>query len=461
MGLILSSTPRINESLKIRQDELAGMFLNSEVLKNAGNNDYTILSEEDLRNLFILMDGNPYVILQHFKNPDQKPLLQTPIGIHIIKLGFYTMLMTNSSNDNLTELMNDKFIRQSWVTTQGFVIPTELVTGFSQRNFVVNKSVADKDTLELQEDPYDILNESVVMIDRKLRELVKDASKKQRGAAVVPKNKNLLQLWNYAFLDLNTASNISTLRFKFKENMTIAEYFPFLQTFLQFINKYDTDSYNRVVKDILELKYSDTQYLNLPESRIKRARDKRKNDVEQTLNLTELQDILEGTIDLIQNSTKTGGAGHLYERVLASVPPISITQARGYRLFAPLEREFDRLKRDIDTQIAMIQQDMKKNYVNCADEPENNRRLVFNDPSTINLCKKYNELAIGNNGVDKIHKDTAIVFADILSKILKTQKKILTSSYEFLLKYRTDAGSYNPAASEIMRQEEAGRDETI
>jgi hypothetical protein len=359
MGLILSSTPRINESLKIRQDELAGMFLNSEVLKNAGNNDYTILSEEDLRNLFILMDGNPYVILQHFKNPDQKPLLQTPIGIHIIKLGFYTMLMTNSSNDNLTELMNDKFIRQSWVTTQGFVIPTELVTGISQRNFVVNKSVADKDTLELQEDPYDILNESVAMIDRKLRELVKDASKKQRGVAVVPKNKNLLQLWNYAFLDLNTASNISTLRFKFKENMTIAEYFPFLQTFLQFINKYDTDSYNRVVKDILELKYSDTQYLNLPESRIKRARDKRKNDVEQTLNLSELQDILEGTIDLIQNSTKTGGAGHLYERVLASVPPISITQARGYRLFAPLEREFDRLKRDIDTQIAMIQQDMK------------------------------------------------------------------------------------------------------
>lgn len=453
MGLTLL-TPKFNDTLKYRQDELLrGSFLKSLFLKNAFSNNYSIVTEEDIRNLSILIDGTPRAIIYHEKR-NRTPLIKTPIGIHITKLGFYTLLMTNTSNEDLISVMTNKDINKTWVTTQGFVLPTKLVDGLNQTNFFVQKNVNDRRIKELQNDPYNILGESISMIERKLKNITKTT--KADIGIVLPRNRNLLEVWNHAFMELNTIRDASTLKFNYKENMKITDYFPYIKQFLWFIYSYDKDNFDKVIKDVLELKYMDVKYMNIADrGQRQTAEQSRRSNVDQTITTTaDLDSLVDGPIDLIQATTKTTRTASVYEGLLASVPPISIGVAKKYGSFRPLYNEFKSIKDNINSQAGIIQQDMTKNYVNCNDQATNNKLRVFGDINTLNLCKKYNEVAIGNAAVKKIHKETAKAFADVLMMVLKSQKKILTYSYEFILEYKSDAANFQPTKQEVIRQQD-------
>jgi hypothetical protein len=462
MGLNLSK-PELNKALQDEQNRLLqDSFMNSEFLKNANNNNYNLISEEDLKNFMVLIDGSKYALIFHSKKPDQKVLLETPIGKHLIKLGFYTLLMTSTNNDDLISLMNEQYIRHSWVSTQGFVLPSVLVNGITESNFIVQKSIRDRNILELDEDPYNVLNESIQLIDAKLNNLVKKTTNYKTDINI-PRNKNLLQIWNNVFIDIehnreitnnedrednnedndntnqNEVDEIKTYKFKFKHDKSILEYFPFIKSFLQYIYKNDIESYNKVVKNILELKNIDVKYLNLSkEEDHSKAENRRQLIVNKELDFNELEKTLSEPIELIQYTTKSNKNNFL-ERLLYNVPDVNTTQGSKYNTFRILQEELDKLNKTIDSQISIIQQDMVKNYVDCYKNPNNN--VVFNEPKSRNLCKAYNEITLGNEGLNKIHRDTAIAFAEVLNMVLKTQKKILILSYEFLLEYRTDISS--------------------
>jgi muconolactone delta-isomerase len=459
MGLTLV-TPKLNETLKIRQDELLrNSFLKSLFLKNAFSKNYSIISEDDIKNLSSLLDGNPVSIMYHEKS--KTPLIKTPIGVHILKLGFYTLLMTNTSNEDLISVMTNKEVNKTWTSTQGFVLPTKLVDGLTQRDFIVSRNVADKDIKTLQSDPYNILGESISLIERKLKNISKPA--KTDIGIVLPRNRNLLQVWNYAFMDLNTVKDASTLKFNYKENMKFSDYFPYLQQFLGFIYKHNVDAFNQVVTDILELKYIDVKYMNIADrTQRQRAEQTRKTKVQQTLSLTEIDSILDEPIELIQASTKTTRTASLYEHILTSVPSISLSNALQYKSFSLLNNEFKNIKENINTQIGIIQQDMTKNYVNCQDIGNRAKEYpVFGDTNSMNLCKKYNEVALGNNGVKKIHSETAKAFGDVIQMVLKSQKRILTYSYEFILDYRKDSRNFPATVQQVVTGDEPVENVTI
>lgn len=451
MGLTLS-TPKLNTALKYRQDELLTIAARSKFINKADTNDYTLLNEDDFKRLTMLIDGSPNSLIFHEKLKGQKPIIDTPIGIHILKLAFYSLLMVNTSNENLVELMNKQNVRSSYVLTQGFVLPEQLTAGLTQANFTIRQSIKDKDVLTLPADPYNVLGRDLSLIERKLKNLTKQV--KSGGPVSIPKNKNLLQFWNYTFVDVDTTKESYTLKLKYKENTKFSDYFPYIRMFMSFINKYNTESYNQVLKAILELIHMDVRFMNLPKDQEIKAEQSRNEKVNANLSLSELERKLNEPIELIQSTTKSSRSTNLFEQVLYNVPPISINQASKYKSFSAFYKAFEKNEKIIDNQIGIIQMDMQKNYVNCIDEPKNNRNLVFSDINSRNLCKKYNESAVSTNFMQKIHGDTAKAFGDVLVLTLNNAKEIMARSFEFAKEIRSDPTTFRPTQQAVIEQEE-------
>jgi hypothetical protein len=63
-------------------------------------------------------------------------------------------------------------------------------------------------------------------------------------------------------------------------------------------------------------------------------------------------------------------------------------------------------------------------------------------------------VAIGNNGVKKIHSETAKAFGDVIQMVLKSQKKILAYSYEFILDYRKDSRNFPATFQQVVTGDE-------
>ena len=106
MGLTFSTSLDIEETANLVQ--LLETFSYSYALRNPNTKAYSILDKTEFDKIALLFGTLPKSIILHEKNDDQDAIIDTPLGIHIMKLSFYSLFLLSTHDQNLLKLMKEQ-----------------------------------------------------------------------------------------------------------------------------------------------------------------------------------------------------------------------------------------------------------------------------------------------------------------------------------------------------------------